>query len=63
MTQAVVTRSRGDDFQARLFWLYAALLLVPGSRIARVSFESGPRAFDDVTESRKLWQKPFGFSF
>ena len=49
MTQAVAVRSQGDDFQGRLFWLHAPLLLVPGSGIARVSFEDGPRAFDDVT--------------
>lgn len=49
MTQAVAVRSQGDDFQARIFWLCAPLLLVPESEVARVSFESGPRAFDDVT--------------
>ncbi|MDE2003222.1 MAG: hypothetical protein KGL35_19500 [Bradyrhizobium sp.] len=49
MTQAVAVRSQGDDFQARMFWLCAPLLLVPESYVARVSFESGPRAFDDVT--------------
>ncbi|MGJ4957722.1 SAVED domain-containing protein [Bradyrhizobium sp. HKCCYLRH2015] len=49
MTQAVAVRSQGDDFQARMFWFFAAQLLVPEKGIARVSFESGPRAFDDVT--------------
>jgi hypothetical protein len=49
MTQAVAVRSQGDDFQVRIFWLCAPLLLVPESYVARVSFESGPRAFDDVT--------------
>ena len=48
MTQAVAVRNQGDDFQARMFWLCAPLLLVPESYVARVSFESGPRAFDDV---------------
>ena len=48
MTQAVVARKQGDDFQARLFWLYAALLLDPNGAVTRVAFETGPRAFDDV---------------
>lgn len=49
MTQAVAVRSQGDDFQARIFWFYAPFLLKHEGHIARVSFESGPRAFDDVT--------------
>jgi SMODS-associated and fused to various effectors sensor domain len=49
MTQAVAVRNQGDDFQARMFWFYAPLLLVPEGHVACVSFESGPRAFDDVT--------------
>lgn len=48
MTQAVAARNMGDDFQARLFWLHAALLLQPGSPVRRVGFEIGPKAFDDV---------------
>jgi hypothetical protein len=35
MTQAVVARKQGDDFQARLFWLYAAQLLDPVGNVAR----------------------------
>lgn len=31
-----------------MFWLYAALLLDPKGAITRVSFERGPRGFDDV---------------
>lgn len=48
MTQAVVARQQGDNFQARLFWLHAALLLDPASGVVRVAYEIGPKAFDDV---------------
>src|SRR5690242_1032279 len=48
MTQAVVARQQGDNFQARLFWLNAALLLDPASGVTRVAYEAGPKAFDDV---------------
>jgi hypothetical protein len=48
MTRAIVARKQGDDFQARLFWLYAALLLDPNGAVTRVAFETGPKAFDDV---------------
>ena len=46
MTQAVVVRKLGDDFQGRLFWFYAALLLIDSSNVVRVAFETGPKAFD-----------------
>ncbi len=48
MADAVVARQQGDDFQARWFWLKAANLLRPDGDIERVSFETGPKAFDDV---------------
>jgi hypothetical protein len=48
MTNAVVARKHGDDFQARLFWLHAALLLDPAGAVVRVGYETGPKAFDDV---------------
>lgn len=48
MTQALTPRQDGDRFQARLFWLNATQLLIPGSVIQRVGFENGPKAFDDV---------------
>ena len=48
MTQAVAVRRDGDTFQARMFWLRAACLLDPASRIAKVAFETGPRSFDDI---------------
>lgn len=48
MTQAIVARRQGDDFQARLFWLHAARLLDPDGPVIRVAYETGPKAFDDV---------------
>lgn len=48
MADAVVARQQGDDFQARLFWLHASLLLDDASPVRRVFFETGPKAFDDV---------------
>ena len=48
MTRANVARRRGDDFQARLFWLKAAQLLDKASPVVRVCYERGPRAFDDI---------------
>ena len=48
MADAIIARQQGDDFQARWFWLYAANLLRETSHIQRVSFETGPKAFDDV---------------
>ena len=48
MTQAISARRQGDDFQARLFWLYAAQLLDARSVVTRVAYETGPKAFDDV---------------
>jgi hypothetical protein len=48
MTQAIAARKQGDDFQARLFWLYGSLLLDPKGAVTRVAYETGPKAFDDV---------------
>ena len=48
MTEAVSVRRDGDTFQARIFWLRAARMLVPDSPIIRVAFETGPKSFDDV---------------
>lgn len=48
MSKAVVARKQGDDFQARLFWLHAALLLDPNGPVTKVGYETGPKAFDDV---------------
>jgi hypothetical protein len=48
MTEAVTIRRDGDTFQARMFWLRAARLLVPESAVTRVAFETGPKSFDDI---------------
>lgn len=48
MAEAVLALKQGNDFQARLFWLYAAQLLDDASPVRRVAYEKGPRAFDDV---------------
>lgn len=48
MTQAVNSTRRGNAFQARIFWCYAAKLLDATTAVQRVGFESGPRGFDDV---------------
>lgn len=48
MAMANVARRRGDDFQARIFWLRATQLLDDGSPVVRVCYEQGPRAFDDI---------------
>lgn len=48
MADAVIARQQGDDFQARMFWLQAAQLMDDASSVVRVSFETGPKAFDDV---------------
>lgn len=48
MTEAVTVRRDGDVFQARMFWMRAARLLLPEAAIKRVAFEVGPRSFDDI---------------
>lgn len=49
MTTAVVARQKGDDYQARLFWLEACRLFSSHSKVARVDYEfKGMKAFDDV---------------
>nr|WP_200985167.1 SAVED domain-containing protein [Rhizobium rhizogenes]QCL10072.1 hypothetical protein pC5.8d_769 [Rhizobium rhizogenes] len=48
MADAVLARQQGDDFQARMFWLNAALLLRGDGMVTKVAFETGPKAFDDV---------------
>lgn len=48
MAKSNVARRQGDDFQARLFWLKAASLLDPHSPIISVSYETGPKGFDDI---------------
>jgi len=48
MARANIARRQGDDFQARLFWLYASYLLDQHSPMARVAYETGPKSFDDI---------------
>ncbi len=48
MTRANTARRQGDDFQARLFWLRAAMLLDPHSGVVKVGYEIGPKSFDDI---------------
>ena len=48
MARSIAARRQGDDFQARLFWLRAALLLDPHSNVIKVAYETGPKSFDDI---------------
>ena len=48
MARSIAARRHGDDFQARLFWLRAALLLDPHSNVIKVAYEIGPKSFDDI---------------
>src|SRR4030088_30081 len=46
----VAARIEGDVFQGMVFWLHAAMLLRPSSRVARVSIEYDQAAgVDDVS--------------
>ncbi len=46
----VAARIEGDVFQGMVFWLHAAMLLRPTSRVARVSIENDLAAgVDDVS--------------
>ena len=49
MTSAVTAQHNGFDYQARLFWLKAVVLLDTNKGVARVSFELGPKGFDDIS--------------
>ena len=49
MARAISARRHGDDFQARIFWLKAAALLDPDTPVISVSYETGPKSFDDIT--------------
>ncbi|GAB3629975.1 hypothetical protein PTE30175_04883 [Pandoraea terrae] len=48
MTLANSARREGDAFQARVFWMHAAQLLLPDSHMVSVGFEIGPKGFDDI---------------
>ena len=58
MARANVPRRQGDDFQARLFWLNATLLLDPDSPVTRVTYDTGPKAFDDILIEYDLDKAP-----
>lgn len=49
MAGAIVARTRGDDYQARLFWLQVCRLFKPNTKVERVIYEhNAAKAFDDV---------------
>lgn len=52
MSNAVLARQQGDDYQARCFWLEAARLFATCHKVERVGFELNThKAFDDVVVS------------
>jgi hypothetical protein len=49
MSNAVIARWHGDNYQARIFWMNALNLLRPHSCVVEVTFEAnGPKSFDDI---------------
>lgn len=49
MGQAVAARGKGDDYQARWFWIQICRLFEPFSRVERVEYETDAMpGFDDV---------------
>jgi len=49
MTRAIAARTKGDDFQARWFWLQVCRLFEERTKVIRVEYEAqGAKAFDDV---------------
>lgn len=58
MARSIAARRHGDDFQARLFWLRAALLLDPHSNVTKVAYETGPKSFDDILVEYDLKTAP-----
>lgn len=50
MTEAIAARTRGDDYQARVFWLHASRLFQAHSAVEEVAFDDPElRYFDDVS--------------
>lgn len=50
MAQGVVTLNQGFDYQARVFWIQASRLFMPGTQVVTVGFEvDHARGFDDVS--------------
>lgn len=49
MAGAIVARTKGDDYQARWFWIQACRLFKPNTKVIRVIYEhNAAKAFDDV---------------
>lgn len=49
MAGGITAQWHGHNYQARIFWVSALNLFLPGSCVVEVSFEAdGPKAFDDV---------------
>jgi SMODS-associated and fused to various effectors sensor domain len=49
MARAIAARSKGDDFQARWFWLQVCRLFEERTKVTQVEYEAdGAKAFDDV---------------
>jgi hypothetical protein len=58
MTEAIAARTRGDDYQARVFWLNACRLFQEHSAVEEVAFDDPElRYFDDVSLYYK-WAVP-----
>lgn len=51
MATQINARQKGDRWQGLFFWQKAAPILFENSRIEKVSFEEGPKGFDDVVVS------------
>lgn len=50
MSNTVVPRMQGDDYQALIFWIAACQLFKPASKVVTVGFDvSTMKVFDDVT--------------
>jgi hypothetical protein len=50
MAEAIAARTRGDDYQARVFWLHACRLFQERSAVEEVAFDDpGLHYFDDVS--------------
>jgi hypothetical protein len=50
MAEAIAARTRGDDYQARVFWLPACRLFQEHSAVEEIGFDDPElRYFDDVS--------------
>lgn len=48
MSNAVIPRMQGDDYQAYYFWHEACRLFMPSTKVERVTYEGDLKSFDDV---------------